>query len=96
MKITKTIIEEVAKLAKLDVPGRSSEIYADQLSGIFNYIEQLNEVDVSLLEPTAQVTGLNNVYRADIIDNCSVETRASALNQVDLEKNNIKVPRILS
>ncbi|MBL7057703.1 Asp-tRNA(Asn)/Glu-tRNA(Gln) amidotransferase subunit GatC [Patescibacteria group bacterium] len=95
MKITKTIIEEVAKLAKLEVDDRVQVVYAKQLSGIFDYFEKLQEVDVSLLEATAQITGLENVMRDDVVRECSAEKRMDALNQGEVYNNQIKVPRIL-
>ncbi len=95
MKISKKTIKEVAELARLDLVGRDADIYADQLSNIFEYIEQLKEVDVSVLGPTAQVTGLENIMRSDVVRDCEVGTRNNALNQAILEKKQIKVPRIL-
>ena len=39
--------------------------FQKQLSSILEYVELLNEIDISKVEPTAQTTGLKNVYRED-------------------------------
>ena len=44
----------VAELAHLDLTPEEVETYQGQLDGILNYIEKLNELDVSEVEPMAQ------------------------------------------
>ena len=95
MKISKKQIEDVSKLAKLEIDEKAVDIYASQLSGVFEYMEQLSEIDISILEPTAQVTGLENVTRNDEAEGCDPLTIKDALNQGELKDNQIKVPRIL-
>jgi aspartyl-tRNA(Asn)/glutamyl-tRNA(Gln) amidotransferase subunit C len=56
MKITEKDVEYVAKLANLDVPQNEKKELADQLSRIVTYVEQLNALDVTGIEPTSQVT----------------------------------------
>ena len=55
MKITETDVEYVAKLAHLEVAGEEKKELADQLSRIVEYVEQLNRLDVSSVEPTTQI-----------------------------------------
>lgn len=65
MKLTEDQVKHVAKLANLPLLSSEEEKYTEQLSGILDYIEQLNEVDTSNTEPTFNVTGLTNVMRED-------------------------------
>ncbi|MCX6799916.1 MAG: Asp-tRNA(Asn)/Glu-tRNA(Gln) amidotransferase subunit GatC [Candidatus Falkowbacteria bacterium] len=95
MKLEKKTIEDVARLAKLMIDEKAAEIYARQLSGIFDYIEQLKEVDVLTLAPTAQVTGLKNVMREDVVKDCEEDIIKNALGLADTIDGQIKVPRIL-
>ncbi|PIR04181.1 MAG: Asp-tRNA(Asn)/Glu-tRNA(Gln) amidotransferase GatCAB subunit C [Candidatus Magasanikbacteria bacterium CG11_big_fil_rev_8_21_14_0_20_39_34] len=67
MKLTPHEIEEIALLARLELSDSEKEIYAEQLSVIFDYIEILNEVDTEDVEETCQVTGLMNVTREDTV-----------------------------
>ncbi len=59
-------VNHVAKLANLELKAGEEEKFAKQLSEVLDYIQKLNEVDTSNVEPTSQVTGLENVLREDI------------------------------
>lgn len=65
MQLAKNEIQQIAKLARLELTDEELKKYGDQLSVVLNYIDQLKEVDVKGVEPTAQVTGLENVLRED-------------------------------
>ena len=64
-KLTKTEVKHIAKLAQLELSEKEIEIFQKQLSEILGYVSQLNELDTSGVEPTGQVTGLENVFRED-------------------------------
>ncbi|MFA6974142.1 MAG: Asp-tRNA(Asn)/Glu-tRNA(Gln) amidotransferase subunit GatC [Parcubacteria group bacterium] len=63
--ITKNEVQHIAGLARIGLDEKELEKYAQSLSSILDWIEQLKEVDVSGVEPTAHITGLENVTRAD-------------------------------
>ena len=66
MKISKADVEYVAKLAMLQVADDEKRELAEQLSRIVEYVEQLNKLDVSRIEPTAQVvTSVKHAIRDD-------------------------------
>jgi aspartyl-tRNA(Asn)/glutamyl-tRNA(Gln) amidotransferase subunit C len=97
MKLEKQDIEHIAKLARIDLTEDELKKYGSQLSGILNYIEQLQEVDVKGIEPTAQVTGLADVFREDVIREWDADEREAALKQApELEDGQIKVKRVLN
>jgi aspartyl-tRNA(Asn)/glutamyl-tRNA(Gln) amidotransferase subunit C len=56
MKITEKEVEYVARLANLEVPKDERKELAGQLTRIVKYVEQLESLDVTGIEPTAQVT----------------------------------------
>lgn len=58
-------VRKVAKLANLSLSPNEEKEFDQQLNSIVGYIEKLNSVDTSSIEPTAQVTGLKNVTRND-------------------------------
>jgi len=55
MKISEQDVEYVAKLAMLDVAEDEKKALAEQLSRIVEYVEKLNQLDLSGIEPTPQV-----------------------------------------
>jgi len=66
MKISETDVEYVAKLAMLEVAEDEKKELAGQLSRIVEYVDKLNELDVSRIEPTPQVvTSVNHAVRDD-------------------------------
>ena len=65
VKLTKKEVEHVAKLARLGLAEKEKEKFSNELSVILDFVEKLNEVKTDKVEPTAQVTGLENVYRQD-------------------------------
>jgi aspartyl-tRNA(Asn)/glutamyl-tRNA(Gln) amidotransferase subunit C len=66
MKISEADVEYVAKLAMLDVADDEKKALAEQLSRIVEYVEKLNELDLSGIEPTPQVgTGDKHAIRDD-------------------------------
>ena len=66
MRITEAEVEYVAKLANLEVAESEKKELAEQLSRIVEYVEQLNTLDVSGIEPTPQVvTTAKHAVRSD-------------------------------
>ncbi len=96
MNLSKQQIEHIAKLARLELSEKELKIYGEQLSGILNYIDQLKEVDVKGVEPTAQVTGLENVFRNDkVLDWPEEENEIALKNAPELEGGQLKVKRVI-
>jgi aspartyl-tRNA(Asn)/glutamyl-tRNA(Gln) amidotransferase subunit C len=57
----------VARLARLRLSPAELEKMRDQLSNILDHFQMLQQIDVSTVPPTAQVTDLVNVLREDEI-----------------------------
>lgn len=70
--MTKSDVQKIATLARLELTDEELKKYADQLSQILGYIDKLNEVETADVEITAQVTGLVNVFRDDVVRKCPV------------------------
>ncbi|MDP3888782.1 MAG: Asp-tRNA(Asn)/Glu-tRNA(Gln) amidotransferase subunit GatC [bacterium] len=64
-KLTTQQVEHVAKLANLTLTKDEVKTFQKQLSEVLGYVEILSEVDTSKVEPTSQVTGMENVLRDD-------------------------------
>lgn len=58
-------VKKVAKLSNLTLTPNEEKEFDQQLNNIVGYIEKLNSIDTSGIEPTAQVTGLINRTRND-------------------------------
>lgn len=65
MSLDKDTVARIARLARLKVPEEELSTLAGELSGIFAWIEQLNEVDTKNVEPMSSVVNVTLPMRAD-------------------------------
>ncbi len=75
-KLTKEEVEHVAKQANLSCTLSEIKKFQKQLSEILDYMAILNEVETFQVEPTSQVTGLENVFREDEPGGCLSQKEA--------------------
>jgi len=97
MQLNQKQIQHIANLARLELTEEELKKYSNQLSDILSYINQLKEVDTANIEPTAQVTGLENVFREDKVEKWDEDEVKIALEQArEVEGGQIKVGRVLA
>ncbi|HAI74099.1 MAG TPA: Asp-tRNA(Asn)/Glu-tRNA(Gln) amidotransferase subunit GatB [Candidatus Moranbacteria bacterium] len=65
--ITRDEVRQIAVLARIGLDEKELEKYSKDLSSILDWVKQLEEVDISGIEPTAHIAGLENVDREDKI-----------------------------
>lgn len=65
MKITSDNVRHVARLARITLSDEQVEIFRKQLNDIVEYVEKLNEIETSNIEPTSHIVPLNNIFRED-------------------------------
>ena len=58
-------VKYVAHLARISLTAEEEAKFGAQLKNILGYIEKLNQLDVSQIEPTAHAVPLVNVFRKD-------------------------------
>jgi len=78
MSLTKDQVKKVAKLANLPLTEGEEEKYTGQLSAILEYIDQLNSVDTTNIEPTFNVSGQVNIQAEDKVGDCLTQEEALA------------------
>lgn len=95
MKLTKDEVEHLGRLARLSLTEEEKAQYAVELSAILEFVEQLQEVDTTDVEPTSQVTGLEDVYREDVVRGCGDEMRKKIIEQFpERDGDLLKVPGV--
>ncbi len=67
MKITMEMVERVAELARLSFSREEKEQLTRQLDAILTYVEKLNELDTTGVEPTSHVLPIKNVFKTDVV-----------------------------
>lgn len=93
-KLTKEEVKHVADLARLAITDEEAEKFAVHLQKIQAYIEELNELDTTNVQPTTHVLSIKNVFREDVAEK-GLEREKMLLNVKDHEDGQIKVPQII-
>lgn len=98
MKISREDVERVAELAYLELSEAELEMYRTQLDEILEYIEKLNELDTTSVEPMAQVLAdgqaVDATLREDVVVACGVA--GEILKQApDPEPPYFRVPKVI-
>ncbi|HEX8889149.1 MAG TPA: Asp-tRNA(Asn)/Glu-tRNA(Gln) amidotransferase subunit GatC [Pyrinomonadaceae bacterium] len=98
MPITESDIEKIAQLAHLEITAEERKTVTPQLASIVAYVEQLNELDTSAVEPSTG--GLSpedegsNSLRDDVVLPSLGQTLA--LDQApDAASGHFRVPKVL-
>ncbi|MDK2877349.1 MAG: aspartyl-tRNA(Asn)/glutamyl-tRNA(Gln) amidotransferase subunit [Thermoanaerobacteraceae bacterium] len=94
MRITKETVEHVANLARLYLSEEEKAEMTEKLNSILDYMEKLNELDTSQVQPTAHVIPIKNVFREDRVWE-SLPLKETLKNAPDRDENFFRVPRII-
>ncbi len=87
-------IDYVANLARLELTQEEKSMYARQLSAVLHHIEQLSQVDVSGIEPTAHASPVYNVWAPDRVRD-ALPVTAALKNAPAQRQNMISVPKVV-
>lgn len=88
-------VARIAKLADLTLTEEETKKFESQLEETLKYVEQLEEVDTNNVEPTNNVTGLENVVDEDI-PRPSLTQKEALANTKNEYKGFFKVKGILA
>ena len=66
MSVREIDVKYVARLARIHLTPEEERQFGPQLGQILSYVEKLNQLDVSGIEPTAHAVPLVNVTRPDV------------------------------
>jgi aspartyl-tRNA(Asn)/glutamyl-tRNA(Gln) amidotransferase subunit C len=69
MKISEETIDKMAHLSRLELSDSEKESMKNDLTNIVTWMEQLNEVDTSGIEPLTHMSEEVNVFRDDVPNN---------------------------
>lgn len=91
--ITKDDVKHVAKLARLELTEEETEKYSEQLGNILKYVEQMNEVDTTGIEPMPHAVPVTNVMREDEVK--YEQTKEELMKNAPYEEDGFfRVPKI--
>lgn len=95
MEINCETVKHLADLSNFSISDAENQTLQKDLSEILKYVSQLDEIDVSGVEPTYQVLEMENVWRADeILEQDATREELLALSH-EQKDNQVKVPKVL-
>lgn len=87
-------VEHVARLARLYLHETEAQRFTEQLNAILTYMEQLNEVPTTDVEPTSHILDLVNVFREDQVHQ-TLSAEEALANAPESTHQYFVVPRIV-
>lgn len=95
MKITEATLDRIAELARLDVsdPSTRASLMGD-MQRVLDFVERLNEVETTGVEPLVFMTDEMDVLREDIAS-MEITKQQALLNAPVKDSDYFKVPRVV-
>jgi aspartyl-tRNA(Asn)/glutamyl-tRNA(Gln) amidotransferase subunit C len=94
MSVDKETVRRVARLARIAVTDEEAEGLKGELNAILGFVEQLNEVDVTGIEPMTSVIAMKPRMREDVV-NDGGKADAIVANAPAREGNFFVVPKVV-
>ena len=94
-QITRDDVLHLAQLSSLELNDSEIDGLQADLGNIIGYVDKLGELDTTGVEPTYQVTGLQNVWRDDTIINYGVAREERWARAPEMTDFQVKVPKVL-
>jgi len=94
MSVTIKDVEHIAELARLEFNDSEKQKLTHELNEILKYVEKLDELDTSNVEPLSHVIELNNVFREDVVQP-SIPTEEALKNAPAKKDTFFRVPKVI-
>jgi aspartyl-tRNA(Asn)/glutamyl-tRNA(Gln) amidotransferase subunit C len=93
--ISRDDVQHLAQLSSLQLTDEELSSLQTDIGNILGYIEQLSELDTTGVEPTYQVTGLENVWRNDSVIKSNISREQLLALSTESASHQVKVPKVL-
>ncbi|MCB0736137.1 MAG: Asp-tRNA(Asn)/Glu-tRNA(Gln) amidotransferase subunit GatC, partial [Bacteroidetes bacterium] len=89
------LVDELAKLAKLEFDESKKALVKEEFQKMLNFIDKLNELDTTNVEPLIHMSDAVNSFREDEPNN-SISHESALKNAPDKDSDYFKVPKVLN
>jgi aspartyl-tRNA(Asn)/glutamyl-tRNA(Gln) amidotransferase subunit C len=93
--IDKNHVKYIADLSRLSLSDAETEAFTGQLKSILDYMEQLNKVDITNVEPTAFIAPAHDPMRDDV-ETPSLSPEKILQNGPKVKNGYFAVPKIIN
>ena len=94
-QISRDDVLYLAQLSSLELDETEIDGLQTDLSNILGYVQQLDKLETTNVEPTYQVTGLGSVWRDDTVIDYGISRQELLALSPEVVDNQIKVPKVL-
>jgi aspartyl-tRNA(Asn)/glutamyl-tRNA(Gln) amidotransferase subunit C len=94
MPLSRAQVEHIAKLARLNLTSNEIDKFTRELTVILTYIDQLQAVDTTGVEPKNQFITAENVFRDDIPE-ASLPRDEALRNAPERDLEYFHVPKVI-
>lgn len=94
-KLTNQEIEKISKLARIELVDSSATDLVEELSSILDFVDDLQSIDLKSVEPVSQVTNLQDIWREDVVVDCTISRDKLLSNAPEVQDGYFKVKKVL-
>ena len=93
-KITEETVDKIANLARLEFNGKEKEEIINDLNRMLDFVNKLNELDTSNVEPLIYMNDEVNVLREDEVKQ-TISQKEALNNAPKKDSDYFKVPKVV-
>ena len=93
-ELPKDQVEWAARLAHIELTEAEQSKYAEELSAVLGYVDELQGVDTATVDETMQITDLKNVTAADAVGECEIPREEFLKRAPESAQGYIKVKKV--
>lgn len=94
MKIDENTLRKIAHLARLEFDEQGAEKMTADMTQILDWVEKLNEIDTTGVDPITTMSSEENVLREDVVGN-HLEHEKGLKNAPQRDSDYFRVPKVL-
>ncbi|WP_374164723.1 Asp-tRNA(Asn)/Glu-tRNA(Gln) amidotransferase subunit GatC [Arcticibacter sp. MXS-1] len=94
MKLDKNTVAKIAHLARLEVNESEEQSLLKDMNNILSFMEKLNELDTTGVEPLIYMTDEVNVFREDVVRQ-DISVEEALLNAPMADESFFKVAKVI-
>jgi aspartyl-tRNA(Asn)/glutamyl-tRNA(Gln) amidotransferase subunit C len=94
MKIDKETLNKIAHLARLEFEDKDADKMLQDMTNMVNFVEKLNEVDTTGVEPLTTMSHEVNALREDEVKP-HLDHHLALKNAPKKDENYVKVPKVI-
>ena len=94
MTIDLKTVKHISKLSRISLDEEKANKLADDLNSIFTFIEKLNELNTSDVQPLTSIAETTLRFRTDVIKNSNIREKILK-NSPDQNEDFFVVPKVV-